>query len=135
VSWTFSSGGGMGRNPYMAVWVEDADGNFVKTIALYHKANGDNWLNSLSSWYAASGATDTTTSGTVPAGSFTATWDGTTASGERAAQGDYYICIESAVEHGSESLVREKVTFGTSATQTTLTANGQITAAAVDYTV
>ena len=56
----------------MAVWIEDADGNFVTTLALYHKANGDNWLNTLASWYAASGGTDTTTSGTVPAGTFTA---------------------------------------------------------------
>jgi Predicted periplasmic protein len=117
----------------MAVWIEDADGNFVKTIALYHKANGDNWLNSLASWYASSGATDTTTSGTVPAGSFTAVWDGTTASGERAAQGEYYICIESAVEHGSESLIREKVSLGTSANQVTLSPNGELTAASVTY--
>jgi len=119
----------------MAVWIEDADGNFVKTLALYHKANGDNWLNTLSTWYAASGGTDTTTSGTVPAGSFTTTWDGTTASGDRAAQGTYYVCIESVVEHGSDSLVRQQVTFGSSAAKTSLTATGDITAAAVDYAV
>ncbi|MCA0294895.1 MAG: DUF2271 domain-containing protein [Actinobacteria bacterium] len=135
VSWTFASSGGMSRNPYMAVWIEDADGNFVKTLALYHKANGDNWLNTLSTWYAASGGTDTTTSGTVPAGSFTTTWDGTTASGDRAAQGTYYVCIESVVEHGSDSLVRQQVTFGSSAAKTSLTATGDITAAAVDYAV
>ncbi|HRA76895.1 MAG TPA: DUF2271 domain-containing protein [Propionicimonas sp.] len=118
----------------MAVWIEDADGNFVTTLALYHKANGDNWLNTLASWYAASGGTDTTTSGTVPAGTFTATWDGSTAAGERAEQGTYYVCIESVVEHGSESLVREQVTFGSSAAQTTLTPAGDISAAAVSFT-
>lgn len=125
----------MSRNPYMAVWVEDADGNFVKTLALYHKANGDNWLNTLSSWYAASGGTDTTTSGTVPAGSFSASWDGSTAAGGRAEQGSYYVCIESIVEHGSESLVRQQVAFGSSASQATLTPSGEITAAAVSYAV
>ncbi len=135
VAWTFSSGGGMGRNPYMAVWIEDADGNFVKTLALYHKASGDNWLDSLSAWYESSGGAETTTSGTVAAGSFTTVWDGTTAAGDRAAQGDYYVCIETVVEHGSQSLVREKVAFGTSAKNTTLAAAGQITAASVKYTV
>lgn len=134
VTWTFAASGGRSRNPYMAVWIEDADGNFVTTLALYHKANGDNWLNTLASWYAASGGTDTTTSGTVPAGSFTATWDGSTAAGERAEQGTYYVCIESVVEHGSESLVREQVTFGSSAAQTTLTPVGDISAAAVSFT-
>lgn len=137
VAWTFSSsGGGMGgRNPYMAVWLEDASGNFVKTLALYHKANGDNWLNELSAWYSASGGTDTTTSGTVPAGSFTANWDGTTASGDRATQGTYTVCIESAVEHGSESLIRQQVTFGASSATTALTDSGQLSAASVAYTV
>ncbi len=135
VSWTFASSGGMSRNPYMAVWIEDANGNFVKTLALYHKANGDNWLNSLSHWYAASGGTDTTTSGTVPAGSFSTTWDGTTAAGARAPLGEYYVCIESMVEHGSDSLVRQKVAFGGTGAQTTLTASGDLTAAAVAYAV
>ena len=68
------------------------------------------------------GGTDTTTSGTVPAGSFTANWDGTTASGDRATQGTYTVCIESAVEHGSESLIRQQVTFGASSATTALTA-------------
>ena len=135
VSWTFASSGGGSRNPYMAVWIEDAEGHFVKTVALYHKASGDNWLNSLNAWYASSSHSDTTTSGTVPAGTFTAVWDGSAADGGRAAQGAYYVCVESAVEHGSESLVRQQVTFGTKGAQTTLTPAGDITAAAVDYTV
>lgn len=133
VSWTFAASGGMSRNPYMAVWIEDADGNFVKTLALYHKANGDNWLDSLANWYAASGGTDTTTSGTVPAGTFTATWDGSTAAGGRATEGTYYVCVESVVEHGGQSLVREQVSFGATDSQVTLTPVGDIAAAAVSY--
>lgn len=135
VSWTFATSGGRSRNPYMAVWIEDANGAFVTTLALYHKANGDNWLDTLSSWYAASGGTDTTTGGTVPAGSFTTAWDGSTAAGGRATEGTYYVCVESVVEHGQQSLVREQVEFGSEATQVTLTPAGDITAAAVDYKV
>ncbi|HBX82768.1 MAG: DUF2271 domain-containing protein [Propionibacteriaceae bacterium] len=134
VAWTFASSSAQ-KNPYMAVWIEDANGSFVKTVALYHKANGDNWLNTLTRWYSVSGGTNTTTSGTVPAGSFTASWDGSTASGARAVQGNYYVCVESVVEHGSESLVRQQVAFATTAAKTTLTAAGEITAASVDYTV
>jgi hypothetical protein len=135
VSWTYAASGGMARNPYMAVWIEDSTGAYVKTLALYHRANGDNWLDSLSSWYASSGGADTTTSGTVPAGSYTATWDGSAATGGQADQGSYYVCVESAVEHGSESLVRQRVTFGTSSSKTTLSPTGSIAEAAVDYTV
>ena len=135
MSWTYAAGGGMARNPYMAVWIEDPTGAFVKTLALYHRANGDNWLDSLSNWYDSSGGTDTTTSGTVPAGSYTATWDGSDASGQQAKQGSYYVCVESAVEHGSESLVRQQVDFGSTPANTTLTAAGSISAAAVAYTV
>lgn len=133
VSWTF--GGQAMRNPYMAVWIEDADGAFVKTLALYHRAEGDRWLDTLVRWYQVSGGTDTTTSGTVPAGTYTAAWDGTTASGERASAGSYYVCVESAVEHGDESLVREAVTFDAEAGSTTLTPAGDITSASVDYSV
>ncbi len=135
VSWTYASSGGMARNPYMAVWIEDSTGAYVKTLALYHRTNGDNWLNSLNSWYSASGGTDTTTSGTVPAGSYTATWDGSAASGGQAKQGSYYVCVESAAEHGSESLVRQQVSFGSTPVKATLNASGSISAAAVDYTV
>ncbi len=137
VSWTFaaSSSGGPAKNPYMAVWIEDASGAFVKTLVLYHKASGDNWLNTLTRWYQVSGGTDTTTSGTVAAGSFTTTWDGMNASGSRVAQGSYFVCVESVVEHGSESLVRQEVTFGKAAATTNLTPAGEITAAAVAYTV
>lgn len=125
----------MARNPYMAVWIEDSAGAYVKTLALYHRASGDNWLNSLSSWSGSSGGTDTTTSGTVPAGSYTATWDGSAASGGQAKQGSYYVCVESAVEHGSESLVRQQISFGSTAAKTTLTAAGSISAASVAYTL
>lgn len=135
VSWTFASSTGMARNPYMAVWIEDANGNFVKTLALYHRANGDNWLQSLSNWYSSSGGTDTTTSGTVPAGSYTTTWDGTDASGSRVDQGSYYVCVESVVEHGASSLARQQFNFGKTAFNTNLTPNGDITVAAVNYRV
>ncbi|WGT48469.1 DUF2271 domain-containing protein [Tessaracoccus lacteus] len=124
----------MSRNPYMAVWIEDAGGTFVATLALYHKTTGDNWLNSLTAWYQSSGGADTTTSGTQPAGTFTTTWDGSTAAGGRASEGSYYVCIETVVEHGSQSLVRQQVDFGSKSAKTTLTPAGQITAAAVDYT-
>ena len=135
VSWTYATSGGMARNPYMAVWIEDSDGAYVKTLALYHRQSGDNWLRELSGWYASSGGTDTTTSGTVPAGSYTATWDGSVAAGGQSDQGTYYVCVESAVEHGSDSLVRQQVTFGAKASTTTLSPSGSISAAAVDYVV
>lgn len=133
ISWTYASASAQ-KNPYMAVWIEDSKGAFVKTVALFHKKTDDRWLNSLTRWYSVSGATDTTTGGTVPAGTYSASWDGSTASGARAKPGTYFVCIESMLQHGGESLVRQQVTFGAKAAKTALTAVGDITAASVDYT-
>ncbi|MEZ5226210.1 MAG: DUF2271 domain-containing protein, partial [Acidimicrobiales bacterium] len=86
-----ASGSGRILNPYIAVWIEDADGNLVKTISLWYEQSGKGakYLNHLQGWAAATGQTvDESTSGaTRVAGSYTVAWDGTDDSGNLVAQG------------------------------------------------
>lgn len=134
VSFTFS--GNSFKNPYYAVWVEDAAGELVKTLMLCHLSGGqDRWLNELTKWYQVSGGSDTTTEGTKPAGTYTASWDGTDSTGSKVAAGTYTFCVESAVEHGNYSYVSADVDLASAAIQADLGSDGDLTAASVKYTV
>lgn len=128
-------GGGMARNPYIAVWIEDTDGNLVKTVSLWHLNNGqDRWLSELHRWYAASDGVDTDSGATRAAGSYTVAWDLTDSSGKAVSDGTYVLCIEATREHGPYSLVTGNLTLkGKSLTQD-LDASGELSQVSVDYT-
>ena len=76
---------------------------------------------------------DTVSSATRNPGTYAVAWDGKTDRGAAAPRGDYYVCIESAREHGPYSLVRGKVTLGASAFRKDLGTDGDIGAARVSY--
>lgn len=133
-----SGGGGRGgaRNPYVAVWVETTDGTLVQTISLWHLAGeNDRWLSDLRAWYTASGGTETNSSATRAAGSYTVAWDLTDTSGAKVAAGDYVLCIEGAREHGSYELIQQPITLGSAAADGTLEPSNDIEAAAWKYSV
>lgn len=136
VSFTYAAtgGGGMVKNPYYAVWVEDSAGTLVKTLLLCHLSGEDRWLNEMSAWMAASGGTDTTTEGTKAPGSYDCSWDGTDLNGKRVAAGSYKICIEANREHGQESLVSSVQKLGSTAIDVDLGTNGELTATHLKYT-
>ena len=132
-----SSGGGPGgaRNPYVAVWVEDADGALVQTLALWHLSGGnDRWLADLRAWYEASGGTETNSGATRADGSYTVGWDLTDSSGATVTAGEYTLSIEGAREHGSYELVQQSVTIGGDAAEGQLEASNDLTAASWKYT-
>ncbi len=70
--------------PYLAVWLEKADGTFVQTLALWHEVkdkrgnpltNGDKYLKIMRNWWGKSGATpdmkfDGISSATRPSGEY-----------------------------------------------------------------
>jgi hypothetical protein len=143
VAFTFTAsggGGGPSRNPYVAVWVESAAGDLVANIGVwYNPPKGDRWINNLATWYTAVASTssdylETTTGATQPAGSYTLSWDGTDATGGRAAQGDYVVFVESAQEHGAHSLTSAPITLGTSGATASPPDDGDLSAVAVTYT-
>ena len=145
VDFTFApgdSGFGPARNPYTSVWIEDAQGLVVRTLQVTFKSSEQRYLQELRRWFSgeqnresAGGAKlNVAISGpTRVPGTYKIAWDGLDDGGKALAQADYFVCIEAAREHGPYQLVRDQVTVGTTAFQTTLTASGEITSASVDY--
>jgi len=140
VSFTFaaSSSGGQVRNPYVAVWVEDAAGNLVKTIALWHEDRGgqDRWLSEMKAFSALDAAdAQTVSSATRQPGSYTVQWDGSTSQGARASAGRYRLFIEAAREKGPYELVQQQIDLGSQSASFSLTPSGEITKARAEYSV
>ena len=128
-------GGGMARNPYIAVWIENAGGELVKTVALWHLAGQeDRWLSELSTWYSAAGGDATVSSATRAAGSYDVVWDLTDTSGVAVKDGQYTVCIESSREHGPSSLLTMDLALSGKKITVTGTANNELTAAQVTVT-
>jgi hypothetical protein len=126
--------GGMVRNPYIAVWLEDSAGKLVRTISLWHLQNGqDRWLSELHRWYAASGGVDTTSSATRAAGSYNLAWDLTDLDGKKVADGTYTLCVEATREHGPYSLVTGAVEVTGRAVKQQLPGNGELSTVAIAY--
>ncbi len=137
LSFTYAAadGGGRVRNPYIAVWAENSSGKLVRTISLWHLQDNDRWLNELSKWYQVSEGEEAGSSATRAPGSYSVSWDLTDLNGARVTAGSYYLCVESAREHGSHSLVREQVTLGAQGLAKNLSANGELSAVKLAYTV
>lgn len=128
-----NSGGFRYQRPYVAVWLEDAAGNEVRTLSVWAKTDprGLRYLEHLTRWVrGAADQTDalisTTSSPTRNPGNYTLVWDGKDDKGALVAQGDYFLCVESAREHGPYALIREKVTVGSAASTKKLAGNGDI---------
>lgn len=140
VSFTFqaASAGGRVRNPYIAVWIENAAGDLVKTVALWHEDRGgrDRWLSEMKA-FSALGASDaqTVSSATRQPGSYTVEWDGSTVEGSRAPADTYRLCVEAAREHGPYELVQHDVNLGAKPASFDLTPSGELTAASAKYAV
>jgi hypothetical protein len=140
VTFTFAaaSSGGPMRNPYVAVWLENAAGELVKTVALWHEDRGgqDRWLSEMKAFSALNAAdAQTVSSATKQPGSYTVQWDGSVAQGGRATAGTYQLFIEAAREHGPYELLQHAVAVGSKATSFDLTPNGELTQANAKYTV
>ena len=143
ISFTYTQGeGGRDENPYIAVWIEDAEGDLVETVALFYEQSrrGRRWIDHLDRWFtvdarkvAAGGVDDSTTisSATRPPGAYAVAWDGT-ADGVIMPAGDYYVCVESAREPGSAyGLIREPIRLDGTLAETALPDTGELSMASV----
>lgn len=137
VAFTYAASGGRVNNPYVAVWVENAAGELVDTIALWflRGQKGTRWLPDLRRWYSVDGAQatiDTVSGATRTPGTYNLSWDLTDANGAAIRAGTYFLCIEGARERGPYSLVREQLTLGSGGVSAALPSNGEITNASVN---
>jgi hypothetical protein len=130
------SSGGRYNRPYVAVWLEDSSGKIVRTLALWANTDrGARWLPDLRRWFSATNGTvdATVSSATRNPGKYSLVWDGKNDKKQAVAQGEYYLCIEAAREHGTYQLIRQSYTFGAKAFKATLPGNTEIKAVSLDF--
>ncbi len=136
---------GIYRRPYVAVWLEDAEGYPVKTAVLWIKTDGSGptWHRELSRWYNKDRIrkmkenTDligTISSATRGPGEYQARFDGTDNTGKPLPPGKYLLCIEVAREYGSYRLIRSRIELtGRAIPRTELKSNVEIGSAWYEY--
>jgi hypothetical protein len=131
------------NRPYVAVWLEDAKGQPVRTLSLwYQSGKGNRWLPDLKRWFKTEESRKSSDGGDLTAtisgptrepGVYKLVWDGKNDKKALVDQGEYFICIESAREHGPYQLIRERLDFAGTAFNKTLTGNEEIKGASVVY--
>lgn len=111
---------GFGPRHVVAVWIEDANGRFVRTLAV----EGRKQWRRLEAWRAAAGRAagpDAVTGATrTNWGRFSASWDGTIEGGRTAPDGEYRVRIETTWWNGAGPRVDDlKFTKGPTPQQAT----------------
>lgn len=118
-----SSQGGRYRRPYVAMWLEDAEGFPVKTEVLWMQTEqpGPRWHRDLTRWYRndrlRKTVEDVELIGTISGatrgpGEYKAHFDGTDNLDLPLAKGKYTLCLEVAREHGTYQIIREPFEWG-----------------------
>lgn len=132
--------GGKNLAPYTAVWLEDADGSLVHTVALWRQQDpkGAKYLPELKRWFSVNetqpdgiDAVDVVASPTRFPGQFAVTWAGESDLTGVAAAGPYFICIEASREDGPYSLIREQIPLTGQPIEQTLPDSSEIVDASV----
>ena len=96
---TTTASGGQGAKHLLAIWIEKADGTFIKTKL----KKGNNYINYLNIWVAKSGqnVTDATTGATLSSHTtpVSITWNATDINGNIVPDGDYKLWIQMAYDN------------------------------------
>lgn len=113
ITFEFVGSEGRYRPPYIAVWIENAQGLPVRNLAVWFKQSrkGPRWLNELRRWYRSNELSEAISGPTRMPGRYTLSWDGKDDKGNLVNQGDYYVCVELVRERGPYELFREKVSL------------------------
>ncbi len=90
------------RRPYVAVWIEDADGKPVRTLSVW--GNAPRWIGELTDWWKIgrgdSDLVKAVTRATRGPGKYEVVWDGKDGKGNLVPQGTYSVRVEVSREHG-----------------------------------
>ena len=101
------------ERPYMAVWVENAKGDLVTTLAEW--GSNQKYVSSLSNWMrqvAGEPNFRAMTRATRPAGQYTLVWDGKDSKGKVVPKGTYKIFVEASYEHSGHSISSTTIVCG-----------------------
>ena len=121
ITFTYTKQGGMGSNQF-AIWIEDADGQYVKTLyATRFTANGG-WKRrpaSIPLWVKQSGIAkksakeiDAIGGATPKAGALAYSWDGKNEKGKAVPDGEYFLILEASLRNDNYALYRVPVIIG-----------------------
>jgi thiamine biosynthesis lipoprotein ApbE len=128
--------GGRYHRPYVAIWLEDAEGNSIRTLTLLMKlGKGGKWLPDLKQWFRAdkkrrtAGGADvlpTISAATRNPGSYSVVWDGKDDAGAAVKAGKFTLFVETAREHGPYQILKKEISVGGSAFEEKAEGNEEI---------
>ncbi len=127
--------GGKARRPYVAFWIENADGKAVRTVAVW--GSSPKWLPTMSGWWKL-GKDDkdlckAVCRATRAPGKYDLTWDGKDDAGKALPQGTYTIKLEVHREHGKDVTQTAKIKCLAEADKATMEKNAETEESTVKY--
>ena len=121
VSFTYTKQSGSGSNQF-AVWIEDAQGRFIKTLYATRFTAAGGWERrplSIPQWVKRSNLAgmnktqiDAITGPTPKGGSLSYIWDGTDSTGRTVSAGEYRVLIEATLRNENQVLYTAAVKLG-----------------------
>jgi FAD:protein FMN transferase len=135
LSFELPTPGGKARRPYVAFWIENADGKAVRTVAVW--GNSPKWLNTMSGWWKL-GKDDkdlckAVCRATRAPGKYDLVWDGKDDAGKALPQGTYTIKLEVHREHGKDVTQTAKIKCLAEADKATMEKNAEAEESTLKY--
>jgi thiamine biosynthesis lipoprotein ApbE len=133
------------RRPFLALWLEDADGFPVKTALLWLQNDqpGPRWHRDLTRWYRNDRARKTAeqkeligviSGATRGPGNYHAHFDGSDNEGNPLPHGKYTLFLEVTREHGTHQLIRQSIDWSDQAIPTTkIEGNVEVSSFSFEY--
>ena len=122
------------HRPYVAVWIEDARGQAVRTVAVWGREQ--KYLKDLPKWWAIArqdAALKTRTSASRRAGQYALVWDGQDDAGHPLPPGRYTVRVETAAEKGPHTLDEQAIECTNRPAEQTVKASAGITELALRF--
>jgi FAD:protein FMN transferase len=120
--------GGRARRPYVAFWIEDADGKAVRTVAVW--GNSPKWLPTMSGWWKYGKDNKdllrAVTKATRAPGKYELVWDGKDDAGKALPQGTYTVKLEVHREHGKDEIQSARLECGAKDAKVTMDKKAEV---------
>ena len=124
-----------GKHPYVAIWIEDAEGKPVRTVTFW--ANKPKYYRDMRAWWKigekAPALVNAVTRATRTRGHHAVVWDGLDDAGKPLPSGTYTVNLEVAREHGGHDHTSAKINCGPQPAQAELADGREYAQAKVSY--